>query len=228
MSADRLRATLRRRATSLLDQQLWCWGRDIVRPAGNVLLDLGMCRFRPPQSAREGNLYTCRVAGDAEVWLWGFGLLYCTREHGGIFLRRYGFDPLLLEHPPKNPVFRPGDLGPLARPTTASRRRTAAILVRAAVEWIAGYEHWVAEQFGIGYREAVLAARKKSPAVAAQDMAREWERIAKKAGRLSAALPATGPWSRILDGLRPPPDLRLPTQPWLNPHSTPKFGLRHS
>lgn len=32
MTTDRSRAALRRRATGLLDQQLWCWGRDIVRP----------------------------------------------------------------------------------------------------------------------------------------------------------------------------------------------------
>ncbi len=229
MTADRSRAALRRRATGLLDQQLWCWGRDIVRPDGNILLDLGMRRHRPADSTRERSLYTGRVAGNAEVWLWGFGLLYCTPDRGGVFLRRYGFDPLFVERPPEHPVFRPADIGPVTRPSTASGRRNIVALVRAAAEWMGSYEHWIAENFGIAYREAALAARDRPPVVPARDMAREWESVAKKANRLSAApTPATGPWAAVFGLLRPAPDPRLPARPWVDTHASSRFGLRPS
>jgi hypothetical protein len=229
MTADRSRAAFRRRATGLLDQQLWCWGRDIVRPAGNILLDLGMCRHRPADSTRERSLYTGRVAGNAEVWLWGFGLLYCTPDRGGVFLRRYGFDPLLVEHPPEGPVFRPADVGPVTRPATAGGRRNLVELVRAAAGWMARYEHWVAEEFGTAYREATLAARDQPPVVPACDMALEWESVEKKASRVSdASTSATGPWAAMFGRLRRAPDPRLPARPWVVAHASSKYGLRPS
>jgi hypothetical protein len=130
--------------------------------------------------------------------------VYCLPEHGGVFLRRYGFDPVLVAEP-QNPVHRPEELAPFARPNTARQRATAIELVRAAAEWAAGYEHWVAETFGTAYREGTLAARDKPPAVPAKDMARAWENLAKKSVRLSDPAPSPrGPWGPLLATLRTP------------------------
>lgn len=182
----RTRTDIRRRAVGLLDQQLWCWGRDIARPEGNVLMTLGMCRHRSSAPEPECTAYTGRMAGGGTVWLWGFGLMYCQPDLGGVFLRRYGFEPVLLAHPPNQPAHRPDDLGLLTRPTTARQHTTAGALVRATAEWIAGYEHWVAETFGTSYRQAVLAARDKSPVVSAREMAGAWEHLACNSARLTA------------------------------------------
>lgn len=198
------RTELRRRAAALLDQQLWCWGRDVARPAGNVLLELGMCRYRAGGAGRGNTAYTGRVAGDGVVWLWGFGVLFCLPDLGGVFLRRYRFDPVLVPEPSR-PVHALEQLGPLTRPTTARQRATADRLVRAAAGWAAGYEHWVAETFGVGYRAAALAARDKPPSVPAQNMARAWEHLAKKSVRLAGpSASPRGPWGRLMNALNVP------------------------
>lgn len=124
------RTDLRRLAVALLDQQLWCLGRDVTRIGGNVLAELGMCRYRS-QDGRGSTAYTGRVARDGVVWLWGFGLLYWQPDRGGMFLRRYGFDPVLVAEP-KNPVHRPEYLAPFTRPNSARQRATASDLVRSA------------------------------------------------------------------------------------------------
>jgi len=199
MTTRRARTDLRRRAVALLDQQLWCWGRDVARPEGNVLLDLGMCRYRSAEQGPDRTAYTGRVAGDGTVWLWGFGLMYCDPKRGGVFLRRNGFEPLLVDTPPERPVHSSEQLGPLIRPTTAQQRATAGALVRAVAAWIAGYEHWIAETFGTAYREAILAARDKPPVVPAQEMAAAWEHLAKKATRLTLSPPTLiGARSKLL------------------------------
>lgn len=200
----RLSANLRRRAVTLFDQQLWCWGRDIARPEGNLLVGLGMCRYRAAEPGRDRTAYTGSVAGEGVVWLWGFGLVYCLPDMGGVFLRRSGFDPVLVAEP-QRPAHAPEQLGPLVRPTTAQQRATAAELVQATAMWMARYEHWVAETFGIAYREATLAVRDKPPAVSAKEMARTWEHIAKKVFRLEyAASTLRGPWGTLLATLQTP------------------------
>ncbi|MFO0823971.1 MAG: hypothetical protein U0792_12815 [Gemmataceae bacterium] len=198
MSTRHGRTELRRRAVALLDQQLWCWGRDIARPEGNVLLGLGMCRYRSSDSGHDRSVYTGRVAGDGVVWLWGFGVLFCLPERGGVFLRRYGFDPLLIEHPLERPVFAPEEFHNTIRPSTARQQATVEVLVRAAAGWMAAYEHWITENFGLTYRESALAARSKPAAVPAGDMASAWEHLAKKSVRLSTPTATTGPWGRFL------------------------------
>jgi hypothetical protein len=204
VTTRRARTDLRRRAVALLDQQLWCWGRDVARPEGNILLGLGMCRYRSAVPGPDRTAYTGRVAGDGVVWLWGFGLVYCLPNLGGVLLRRYGFDPVFVEEP-QRPVHTPEQLAPFVRPTTARDRAAAGELVRAAAAWIAGYEHWIAETFGTTYREATLAARDKPPAVPAKEMARAWEHLAKKSVRLSDTAPSPqGPWGQLLATLRTP------------------------
>jgi len=198
------RKDLRRRAVALLDQQLWCWGRDVARPAGNVLLELGMFRYRSTGPGPGRTAYTGRAADDSVVWLWGFGLLFCLPNLGGVFLRRYKFDPLLIARPPGHPVHAPEHLVGLTRPTTARQRVVANALVRAAAEWVAGYEHWIAETLGTSYRGAALASRDKPTAVPAPEMARAWEHLAKKAPRLTfTQTTLTGARGKLLTGLLP-------------------------
>lgn len=195
-------AEYRRRATVLFDQQLWCWGRDVVRPEGNLLLALGMCRYRAATAAGATSAYTGRVAGGT-VWLWGFGVLYSDDATGGtVFLQRYDFVPKLVARPLGAPVYRSADLPGLARPSSAGERAVARTLVRRVAEWVARYEHWVAESHGTAYRRAALAARDRPPAVPAERMAAGWERVAKKAARLDATAGVRpGVWANVLTDL---------------------------
>lgn len=214
---SRSRGDFQRWATRLFDQQLWCWGRDIARPRGNVLLEKGMCRYR---SALPGasTLYKASLDADCELWLWGFGLLVQEPTLGSIFLERSRFAPLLVSEALTQPVHRQQDLGPLTIPLGAARA-SAESLVRRAATWAAGYEHWVAESLGIDYRQAVLKARDMSAIVPASDMASSWERVAKKSFRLSGPQTSTGPWSKLLESLRfacdtPVASTEKPTPSW--------------
>lgn len=137
--SDRFRKNFHRWATGLLDQQIRCWGRDIGRSEGNVFLDLGMCRYRSSEP-NGGTLYKATLEGNAEVLLWGFGLLYRDPGVGCVFLRRYGFDPLPVERPPEHPVHRPEEIVPLVRPTgpgrtVADSRGLAAAVVTSTPPW---------------------------------------------------------------------------------------------
>ena len=50
---------VRRLGQSLLTQQCWCWGRDVTRPDGNLLLQYGFTRHRPPGQERGATTYIC-------------------------------------------------------------------------------------------------------------------------------------------------------------------------
>jgi hypothetical protein len=77
----------------LLGQQLWCWGRDIARPQGNLLVEFGFRRHRANDLDRDGS--SCyRIDADAQhVALWGFGMFYGRRGWGGLYLDRFSFRP---------------------------------------------------------------------------------------------------------------------------------------
>ena len=59
-------------ARELLAQQCWCWGRDVKRAEGNLLLEYGFTRKRAPQNEPDATNYTLRC-GSATLRLWGFG-----------------------------------------------------------------------------------------------------------------------------------------------------------
>ena len=85
-------------AIVLLSQEVWCWGRDILRPKGNYLLEVGFQRFEPPVSRKEcSSVYSLKLPSERVVVLRGFGVFYGDRQLGGIFLPRYEFRPLYTE-----------------------------------------------------------------------------------------------------------------------------------
>lgn len=192
------RSDFRRRAAALFDQQMWCFGRDIVRPDGNVLLDLGMCRYRPRDPSRKSSLYTAAIEPAGSLYLWGFGAMYAESGLGGVFVRRYGFAPRLSARESAVGVFDPEQLGPLTSPVSPHDDRRLRTLLPRLVGWFARYEHWVAENFGTKYRDDCLCQRGKPVAVPAREMAVAWETTAKKCKRFrSEPERIHGPWGKL-------------------------------
>ncbi|GIW05928.1 MAG: hypothetical protein KatS3mg060_0733 [Dehalococcoidia bacterium] len=150
------RRTDRRLLETLINQQFWCWGQDIRRPAGNLLLAYGFARTRPPAGVLGSSCY--RLTGRAyEVTLWGWGLLITTSA-GGIFLPRQGFAPRLVREPLAAPCWSPDGLPPLTDdddPALGRWFQTAAV-------WIADYELWVLQTAGLAYRRACVAGSPRS------------------------------------------------------------------
>jgi len=148
---------VKRFATKLLDQQLWCWGRDISSPDGNLLIEQGFQRHRQPDAGAKG--CTCyRLDDDARhVALWGFGIFYGERELGGLLIRRFGFTPewLGVESLALG-IHSAQALPPFSRPSGADEWRRAHRLCAHLVEWIAGYERAILDSQGPAYREACI------------------------------------------------------------------------
>ena len=157
---------LARRGRTLLHQQCWLWGQDIRRPEGNLLLLYGFERLHPPAGCSGSSQYNLTCASGATLSLWGFSFFYGSSD--GIFVNRFDFVPRAAE-PTKR--WRHVD-----EPNTLPRAPLDAHLP-AALRWIAGYERWVLEGFGLSYRRRCLATW-PSPALLSEALPNEWDNLA--------------------------------------------------
>ena len=167
----------RRKGRELLHRQCWNWGRDIVRPEGNLLLEAGFLRERPPRGETGSSCYRLTRPGGDILRLWGFGLLYGTPEQGGVYLNRYEFQPVWL--PPemgRKPIWRPGMIPADGSPP---RPRLPVELTVAACRRVADYEEWVLARCGLEYRRAVLREwRRASDRLPPQAVPQAWRELA--------------------------------------------------
>ncbi|MEM9364852.1 MAG: hypothetical protein AAGD07_02575 [Planctomycetota bacterium] len=182
-------------AVSLLNQQVWCWGRDILRPEGNWLVEVGFESRQPPPNRQAcSRVYTLTLPGGRCVVLRGFGVFYGNRDHGGVFLPRFEFRPrytpcAVLEDPP----WSNDDLPRFNRPT-ALQRNACVTLTLDLIDWIRGYEVNVCEQLGIAYRQSVLAQwdSDKNSITPAESFPSAWRELSIQ---VAANFDAYSPWS---------------------------------
>lgn len=166
------------RGAELMHQQCWCWGQDVRRPAGNLLLDYGFTRSRPPESISGSSRYT-RHAQGIRLTLWGFGVAFSVEHCGGIYVNRYCFVPRWLgESASLEFVWHAENMTSLRRPFTRREIRRSRRLLRSLIRWIAGYERWVNDRFGASYRRSTLAQWSQT-SIAAERMSAEWELLAR-------------------------------------------------
>jgi len=163
MALSPFAGALRRQGQRLLHQQCWNWGRDIVRPEGNLLLEAGFLKRRPPEGETGSTCYTLELPDGDSLLLWGFGLMYRTPRQGCVYLNRYQFRPdwLPLEAV-QEPIWRPDRI---PAPQTPPSPRVPVELTAAAARRIADYEERTLARCGLEYRCAVL---------------REWKQPAKR------------------------------------------------
>ena len=170
---------LSKHAVTLVSQQIWCWGRDILRSEGNWLLEIGFQRIEIPPEERENtssSVYSLTLPNGGEVVLRGYGIFYGDKRYGGIFLPRYEFLPLYttistLQSPP----WTKKDLPELEFPIESQIPDYYA-LVKGLVDWIHAYEQDVVEQLGIEYRRFTLSGWDDGnrTVIAAEEMIQEW------------------------------------------------------
>jgi len=142
-------ATIERRGRRLLNQQCWLWGQDIKREEGNLLLEYGFERVRPPSLLPGPSQYTLSLDEDLHIRLWGFGL-YCGHSKG-IFINRFDLVPRVAE-------LSDGWQGDLMRDLPRSADRS---LMSTAFRWIGSYEGWVMQRCSAAYREKCLLGWKQ-------------------------------------------------------------------
>jgi hypothetical protein len=167
-------------AAVLLDQQMWCWGRDIVRSEGNLLLQFGFRKERPPANTSGCSAYVLTPFPGCQMILWGFGLFFGLASSGGLFLRRYEFNPVWTRLPALPViVWRPEGLPAFQPPRSIPEQNCTQRLLTAAVRWIAGYEQWVLDMAGVEYRRLCLREWHKR-IIPAERVPDEWRRIAER------------------------------------------------
>ena len=166
----------------LLDQQMWCWGRDIRHSEGNVLCRYGFLPLPPPAPDHGSTAYIFSQGSELTIVLWGFGIFCSCRdvEHVGLFLKRYDFAPRLTPTAaPPQAVWAPEQLRDLRDPHTPSERTCLQSLFGATLHWIASYEQWVIHRLGLDYRRRCVAGWSRA-VVAAEAMAAAWTQLASR------------------------------------------------
>lgn len=162
----------RRVGRKLLTQQCWCWGQDVKCEAGNLLMQYGFSRQRPPEGESGATTYSLKLLPNAHVALWGFGMFYGEAGRGGVFVGRFNFEAryhATWELPGQ--IWSPPQIDDLVHvPKTREERDTTRVLLSNAILWMQRYEQWVLEKQGLEYRCRCLEKfpRPVAPDVAAQ------------------------------------------------------------
>jgi len=168
-----------RQGTRLLTQQCWYWGCDVRRPEGNLLLEHGFARARPPAGAEGSTLYSLVPNPGAQLVFWSFGVFYGCAEGGGLFLNRFRCDPQLCALPAlPATIWRIEQLPALHRPGLDDRARLSALL-DGLIAWTIRYEQRILATQSAAYRQACLAQwSRERLALPADQMVSGWATLA--------------------------------------------------
>jgi len=172
-------ADARKLAADLLNRQMWCWGRDILHSAGNLLVRYGFERQSPPPGSAAASNYSYHSSSQSRWILRGFGVFYGRQPCGGLFLHRYRFEPLLTLAPDLSPpAWTICDLPKCFFPCTEDVPRCRALLISLLQE-IHQYELWVERNLGLAYRKQTLSAWKEKGVcnVPTESLSSQWERV---------------------------------------------------
>jgi len=177
-----LPGAFQRRAEQLFDRQMWCWGCDIRRDSGNLLLAYG-CSRRPAPEKRGTPAYTHMPAEGVSVTLWGWGLWYAARKRGSLFISRSRFRVRYYAHAVLAPVaWSEEELLANVQPFNEQERLAAYELLRDALFWVADYERWLAAVDPEQRRRAVAAwpGLHRSDSAEERDPSAVWEALARE------------------------------------------------
>jgi len=154
----RLPKTVEKQGEALLEQQMWCWGCDVRRQEGNLLLAYG-CERYPSPDPRFHSAYTYALCADCTLTLWGWGVWIAREGTGSIFLSRsrfrVSFTPDVYLYPQ---AWQADDLPSGKSPRAPTAQTNTHCLLAEAMTWIGDYEHWLACNTEPRYREAAIAA----------------------------------------------------------------------
>ncbi|NDJ62583.1 MAG: hypothetical protein GYB67_15755 [Chloroflexi bacterium] len=168
----------------LLEQQMWCWGCDVCRAQGNLLLAYG-AEKRPSPDARHHSAYAFQTDKDAVLNLWGWGIWLAHRRQGSLFISRSRFrvrySPEVLQVPE---AWQARDLPPMIGARDDKEAGYAADLLAAALKWIGDYERWLCSQVEVDYRERILKTwpqrKRHKGGIPAAEMPTRWLELSAK------------------------------------------------
>ena len=185
-----------RRARDLLDQQLWCVGRDILHADGNALLRYGFERVRPPPGETGSSAYVLPLREGGHCVLWGFAVFCGSPALGvGMLLRRHPFAARLAHTPTLPlPLWRAEQLPTTAPARTPDTLRLSCRLGASLARTLAAYERWALTALGDEHRARCEAERpravRRRQTIPCTGLATAWEQFAARADVLAAAAAA--------------------------------------
>jgi len=156
---------------------MWCFGRDIVRGEGNLLVERGFAKHPSPPESAAPSSYSLPLSLGKEVRLWGFAILYVSGSWA-LLLKRGGFSPRLIatrEVPER--AWSLAHLPAAKKPVSDEESEAAQLRLAQTFTWLGDYEAWVRKETGIAYRQSCLASWKNA-AVPAERMAEAWHNLA--------------------------------------------------
>ena len=141
----------------LLSQQIWCWGRDILRVNGNWLIDLGFEVIYPPvEMEKVKNIYLYQISEFQRIMLRGFGVFFTDDRYGSIFVPRYEFIPKFAPVNGFNILpWGVDDVSEFNTPNTVEKEYCTTMLGEL-IDWIITYEKDTLAILGLDYRLEVL------------------------------------------------------------------------
>lgn len=175
---------IQRTATTLFDQQMWCWGCDVRRKAGNLLLAYG-AEKRPSPDARYHSAYTFTLSDHAVLNLWGWGIWIAHTQWGSLFVGRSRFRVRYSADVIRMPdAWRARDLPVMSGPRDETEAAYAADLLASALNWIGNYESWLCGQVETDYRERVInkwpQRKRHKGGIPAAEMPARWFELAEQ------------------------------------------------
>lgn len=177
---------------ALLDQQMCCWGCDVRRAEGNLLLAYGFEK-RPSPNPRFHSAYTLPVCATCALTVWGWGLWVADSDHGSVFMSRSRFQFAYTTTAVFAPCASQANDLPLFPNSSDADKSSVYALMAQACRLAASYEAWLLEHVGVDYREMVNAAwperRRQKGGIPAGSMARAWLDLAQHFGNSLTQLP---------------------------------------
>ena len=180
----RIPADIQRAVIPLLDQQMWCWGCDVRRTQGNLLLAHG-AEKRPSPNARYHSAYTFQLDKDAVFNLWGWGIWLAHPHWGSLFISRSRCHVRYSSaFTPMPDAWRARDLPPMTGVREDTEAGYADHLLATALNWIGGYENWLGSQVEPDYRERILKQwpqrKRYKGGISAAEMPVRWFELAEQ------------------------------------------------
>ena len=180
-SADVIPRAIRQTGLALFNQQMWCWGYDIRRASGNLLIQYGFVRLPAPPRVQSTSSYQLKNEDGFTLTLWGFGMHLNLGTQTGMFIRRSEFVPLPTPSTfDPSTVFSAQEIPPFNGPQNCDDAMTLRSMLMTAIERIAEYEQWVIDTVGSSYRNEAVAhwpQRRKYGTMDGTEMAAQWQKL---------------------------------------------------
>lgn len=172
-----------KRFKALCEVQMWCFGCDIRRKSGNLLVGYGFTRSKNYIRSYGTSYYSRYFPCGFSLHLCGFAMIAtdtrATNTKAAILMRRFDSAPKLLPNPNKlSQHCTPQDLAHAFTPSVQAEYQEALFLFRKLTQELGRYEHYIEQEAESGYRSACIsAAPRRCRTIKSGSLSRLWSEL---------------------------------------------------